>query len=262
MIVRNDDFRLGPSEIWTPCGSGRVTAHAPEYDEHISTAFNQMSGCAALSAGRVPDPENFSRNTGTEDYIDINRLVIKFPYQDEYRIPKFLAPMYGKTLRAIFEDQYARNAEAACAKSALLYVTRTYLQKGQYQRIPDWHRDETRSVSRSVNPLIPLSTKIPPHIYTVSDSTPTQVQSRPVHNGDELFGDDASDKEKPVRENAVRLLKPYEIGLMNSYVWHRGTRAAQDGVRTFLSVMFLPHKPMENAIRQGAYQEKGYKPEL
>lgn len=260
MVLRNDDPSLNPSEIWELYGSGRVITHAPEYDDHISTAFNRLSGCAALSAGRVPDPENFSRDTGTEGYIDINHLPIKYPYQDEYRIPKALAPLYRNTLRAIFEDQYARNPEAAFAKSAVLYITRTHLQKNAYQRTSEWHRDGPVSASRFIHPLIPVSTDIPAHIYVVSDSTPTEVQSRPVHNGDDMFGD--INKEKPVQENAVRQLEPYEIGLMNSYVWHRGTRAAQNGLRTFMAVMFLPHKPMETAIRQGAFQRRDSKLEF
>lgn len=256
MPLSNNHIRFENAEIWTPSGARSVRGHHEAYDEHRLCDHFHRAGCPAISVGRVPNPESYSIDGMTEGYIDVYRLPIKTAGSNEYRIPAELA-RYADTVKLIAEDQHARSP-AALFKHAVLYVTRSFVPRNSFQRTPSWHRDDGESVGARLQCDKPVSLNVPVHVYVASDIVPTQVQSQPVGNAYSLFGHPHGNQAE--QQQSSRLLDPYEIVLMNNYVWHRGTLAAEGTMRNFLSVMYLPTEAVEQGIAKGHFraQTRGF----
>lgn len=245
-VLSNANARLTESYVREVFGIGRIVDHPPEYDDHKTLDHLLETGTRSVYVGDVPDPEVFSSSLPKEFFkgADISGLTIKNPGSDEYRIPREIGHL-GKTIQAIMEDQFAR-CPLAFYKHAILFFSRSNLEAGDVQRTPNWHRDNPGASCSLTNHFGMVSRNIPAQIYIVSDRAPTMVQSEPLKNRFDMFS--GHDKELPVREGVVRQLRPYEIALMNSYVWHRGMPADNAGERSFVAVAFVPIQPMENII--------------
>lgn len=250
MPLTRQDLRLKNAEIWTPSGAGQVSKHHEAYNEQSIRDHFHRAGCPALSIGRVPNPGAFSIDGLIEGYIDVYRLPIKNAGSNEYRIPAELA-RYADTVKLIAEDQHARSP-AALFKHAVLYVTRSFVPRNSFQRTPSWHCDDGESIGARLQCDKPVSLNVPVHVYVASDIIPTQVQNQPVSNAYSLFGHPHGNQAE--QQRASRLLDPYEIVLMNNYVWRRGTLAAEGTMRNFLSVMYLPTAELEQGISRGLFR--------
>lgn len=252
MALKNNHLQLEKAEIWTPSSAGAVIPHSEYFEEDTLKDHFHRSGCAALGVGSVPDPALFSEDRLIEGYVEIERLPIKQAGSDEYRIPAELS-RYANTIKAIAEDQHARSL-AATFKHAVLYVTRNYVHRNSFQRTPNWHCDDANTVRRFIPDSDNFAPQIPAHIYVVSDCVPTRVQSAPVHNAYTLFGHPQGNQSEQMEKS--RLLKPYEIGLLNNYVWHRGTLAETGALRNFLSIMYVPGKAVEEGVPSGRFRRQ------
>lgn len=250
MALQNDHLKLDQAEIWTPSGNAVIRPHSEAYEEHFLADHFRYAGCPYVRVGAVPDPALFSQDTLIEGYINIDRLSIKRPGSNEYTIPAELS-RYANTIKAIAEDQHARSL-AATFKHAVLYVTRSYVHPSGFQRTPNWHRDDGDTISRLIPDGQNYAADVPAHIYIVSDVIRTQVQNKTAHDSGELFGHPHGNAVEQAETST--LLDPYEIGLMNNYVWHRGTRAEQGALRNFLSIMYLPGKEVAQGITHGAFR--------
>ena len=252
MALKNNDLQLEKAEIWVPSGAGPVVPHPDAFEEETLKDHFRRSGCAALGVGYVPDPALFSEDRLVEGYIDIERLPIKRAGSDQYVIPAELS-RYANTIKAIAEDQHARSL-AATFKHAVLYVTRNYVRQNSFQRTPSWHCDDADIVSSFIHDSGDYAPEIPAHIYVVSDIVPTRVQAAPAHNAYSLFGHPHGSQAEQAEKS--RLLQPYEIGLLNNYVWHRGTLAETGTLRNFLSVMYVPGKAVGEGVSGGRFRRQ------
>lgn len=250
MPLLAQDLRLENAEIWTPSGAGQVREHHESYDEQTIRDHFHRAGCPALSVGHIPNPVAYSGGGLSAGTIDVSRLPIKNAGSNQYRLPAELA-RYADTIKRIAEDQHARS-KAALFKYAVLYVTRSFVSRNSFQRTPSWHCDDGESVASRIQCDKPASLNVPVHVYVASDVVPTQVQNQPVSNAYSLFGHPHGSLAE--QKQASRLLDPYEIVLMNNYVWHRGTFAAQGTMRNFLSVMYLPTAELEQGISRGLFR--------
>ncbi|MGZ9097793.1 MAG: hypothetical protein ACXW30_05810 [Micavibrio sp.] len=250
MPLTRQDLRLENAVIWTPSGTGQVRAHHESYDEQAIRDHFHRAGCPAISIGHVPNPTVYSAGDLMDGYIDVYRLPIKTAGSNEYRFPVELA-RYADTVKLIAEDQHARSP-AALFKHAVLYVTRSFVPRNSFQRTPSWHCDDGESIGARLQCDKPVSLNVPVHVYVASDIIPTQVQNQPVSNAYSLFGHPHGSQAE--QKQASRVLNPYEIALMNNYVWHRGTRADEGTMRNFLSVMYLPTDAVEQGIAKGLFR--------
>ena len=253
MALRKEDINWDKAEIWTPqARSVAIPDHSEEFDEHTLRDHFTRAGCSGLRIGYIPNPEEFSNNILTDGYADIYRMPIKDAGSNEYRLPAELA-RYADTIKLIAEDQHARSP-AAQYKHAVLYVTRNYVPRNSFQRTPSWHCDGGESVAVRFNSDKPVAPNVPVHVYIASDCITTQVQSKPVANAFSLFGHPHGSVAE--QDRCSRKLDPYEITLMNNYVWHRGTRAEEGAMRNFISVMYLPTATIENGLQKGLFAPK------
>jgi hypothetical protein len=253
VALRKEDIHWDKAEIWTPDTLPvAIPDHPEEFDEHVLRDHFTRAGCAGVSIGHVPNPQDFSNNILTDGYADIYRMPIKNAGSNEYRIPAELA-RYAGAIKLIANDQHARSP-AARHKHAVLYVTRNHVSKNSFQRTPNWHCDDGESIAVRFQPENPVATNIPVHVYIASDCITTQVQSKPVANAYSLFGHAHGSVAE--QNQCSRKLDPYEIALINNYVWHRGTLAEEASMRNFISVMYLPTVAIEKDIQSGAYAPK------
>jgi hypothetical protein len=206
-----------------------------------------LSGSRPAHVGYAPRPAGgLAEKFGD---VQIHGLLIKAAGQDEFQIPREIGKVYGSAIKAMAEDQYARSPYATL-KHALLIITRSTLFANSYQRTGgEWHADDMSEMKRQLSGYATVTDKIPAHTYLVSDFAPTMVQSEPVENAYHLFYDQRDVTQR--MQNSIRTLDPYEIVLMNDYVWHRAQRAPENGVRNFVIVMFVPTQTMEKLIPCG-----------
>lgn len=252
MVLKNHNLRLENAEIWTPSGNGPFVPHSDSFEEDFLKDHFRHAGCAAIEAGFVPDPDRFTADNLTEGYIEIERLPIKRAGSNAYTIPAELA-RYAGTIKAIAEDQHSRSL-AATFKHAVLYVTRNYVHQNTFQRTPSWHCDNADTVSCFIPDGDNYAADVPAHIYLVADAVPTQVQNAPVHNAYSLFGHPHGHQGQQAEKS--RVLQPYEIGLLNNYVWHRGTLAETGILRNFLSIMYVPGAAVAEGVTKGRFRRE------
>ncbi len=252
MALKNQDLRLENAEIWTPSGAGAVVPHSEFFEDDFLKDHFRHSGCAALGVGYVPDRDLFTQDNFTEGYVEIERLPIKRAGSNEYTIPAELS-RYANTIKAIAEDQHSRSL-AATFKHAVLYVTRNYVSQNSFQRTPAWHCDDADTVSCFIPDHDNYAADVPAHIYVVADHVPTQVQNAPAHNAYSLFGHPQGHQGQQAEKS--RVLQPYEIGLLNNYVWHRGTLAETGTLRNFLSIMYVPGKAVAEGVTNGRFRRQ------
>ena len=255
MILKNGDLRLSEAYNFVAVpAKGSLVPHSPVLDEHIIREDWKRSGQGGMVIASIADPENFSRDTMTEEYIDIHALPIKQAGNDEYRIPCEIDHLYSGAIHQIFADQYARSP-AARDKKAILYAQRSYVQSGMSQRTPGWHRDRAETINAGNDGFIRPSLRIPLHTYIVSDFATACVQAVPVNNAADVFPAEGTTDE-PLKSGAAVKLEPHQIALFNDYAWHKGGKAPkqQGGLRNFLCIVFVSTEPMENAIARGLYR--------
>jgi hypothetical protein len=247
MPLNNQHIRMDDCEIWTPERKIIVVNNRPEFldhfmaDKELVSADNPIvTGCAPIIAGHVPDPENYSQHI--DEYFNLRALPLKKAGEDIFRIPNQLAPLYGNTIKAMAEKEYARS-QFATFKHAFLFLSRSYVHASASQRDSFWHQDNSEVIKAMLGNKISL--KIPAHSYLTSDFSPTQLQSRPIPNATEIFTKAAR---ADVAEGLTFRLTPYQIALMNDYVWHRGMKSETGGMRSFVNVMFLADKEVEDML--------------
>ncbi|MGZ9097792.1 MAG: hypothetical protein ACXW30_05805 [Micavibrio sp.] len=213
---------------WVPNGCAILTDRPAAFGDHPDIARLSDFGCGALSIGMVPDPEKFSSPEPDVEFA-ADFTMIKQAGSDVYHLPRAFAN-YEKTLMTIAEDQDVRS-ENARNKYAFVFLQRSFVRAGQFQRNDNWHRD---SMPRDITSQYKCGKDAPCSIYLVSDIVPTVVQTEGVEKASALFQFGTEDKIAP----HSRALKPYEIALMNQYVFHRGDLAKADCMRNFLVVMY------------------------
>ncbi len=242
-VLSNACIEPGETLVLEPLAARNITDHLPEYDDHILSDELLKTGIRSVRVGDVPDPGVFS-STLSEVFFkgaNITALPIKPFGSNECRIPKELSHL-KKTIQFIMDDQFTR-CPMAHYKQALLFFSRSLVLEGEIQRTPGWHRDSARIESSSDL----TSRNIPAHIYIVSDHAPTMIQEKPLKDRFNMFAKAMA--QDPAHAGVVRQLKPYEIALMNNYVWHRAMPATHPGWRSFIAVMFAPSRNMELALR-------------
>lgn len=188
----------------------------------------------------VPDPDKFlSREPDVEFVADFT--MIKQAGSEVYHLPRAFTN-YEKTLMTIAEDQDVRS-ENALNKYAFVFLHRSFVRAGQFQRNDNWHRD---SMPRDITSQYKCSKDAPCSIYLVSDIVPTIVQTESVEKASSFFQYGAEAQIAP----HSRALKSYKIALMNEYVFHRGNHAKEDCLRNFLVVMYAEHdRPQQQGWR-------------
>lgn len=215
---------------WVPTRMKRLDQLPAAYADYADTAGLEQMGCGALTIGTVPDPEVFSGPAPQEEFV-IDFTMIKRARDEVYYIPREFA-QYENTIRAVAEDQDVRSTNSF-NKFAFLFLHRSVVQAGHHQRNSDWHRD---ALPDNIARYYMCGNDEPCNIYMVSDTSPTVVQSEPVKKAQAVF------KNGLPEEAAAhsRQLDPYEIALINDYVYHRGVLVKEACLRTFMVVMYAP----------------------
>jgi hypothetical protein len=140
----------------------------------------------------------------------------------------------------IAEDQEARSSVSRL-KYAFAMLHRCHVGAKQFQRTDRWHRD---TLPPAIINHYRCTDKIPVQIYLTSDVVPTVVQSEGVAKAGSVFERSGS----PQAAKHSRQLDPYEIVLMNDYVYHRGAVAEQDSMRNFLVVLYAARQDIETIL--------------
>lgn len=223
------DFN-GASEF-VPAGNKRLE-HLPAcFADYADMAVMEKTGCGAVTIGTVPDPENFSSGVGDEPVLT-DFIRIKRAGSGTYHIPRLFTP-YEKTIEIIAEDQAVRSPNVF-NKHAFLLIHRSLVRTGHFQRNDDWHCD---TLPESLARQYDCNRNGPHHFYLVSDRVPTVVQSRAVENARNIFKCHGGAE---ITAPHSRQLDPYEIILMNDYVYHRGVVAKEPCMRNFMVMMYAP----------------------
>lgn len=227
-MVRRITVDYNNAARWVPTGGAILTDRPDAMSDRPDLTRLSEEGCGALTIGTVPDPEKFSsREPDIEFAVDFT--MIKRAGDDTYYFPRAFEN-YEKTLMLIAEDQAARS-ESARDKFAFVFLQRSFVKAGQFQRNDDWHRD---SIPYDIATQHKCGHDAPCSIYLVSDIVPTVVQDKSVEKAKMIFkfGTEVQ------AASHSRALKPYEIALMNEFVYHRGDHAKQGCMRNFLAVMY------------------------
>jgi len=227
-MMRRATIDFNKAAKWVPSGCAILTDRPVAFGDCPDIARLSEFGCGALSIGMVPDPEKFSSREPDVEFV-ADFTMIKQAGSEVYHLPRAFSN-YEKTLMAIAEDQDARS-ENALNKYAFVFLQRSFVRAGQFQRNDNWHRD---SMPRDIITQYRCGKDAPCSIYLVSDIVPTIVQTESVEKASAFFQYGAEEQIAP----HSRALKPYEIALMNEYVFHRGDLAKQDCLRNFLVVMY------------------------
>lgn len=227
-MIRRMRIDFNKAAQWVPTGRAILADRPASFSDHPDIARLSRNGCGALSIGTVPDPEKFSSREPDEEFA-VDFTLIKLAGSDVYHLPPAL-DNYEKTIMTIAEDQAARSQKAH-NKYAFVFLQRSFVKAGQFQRNDNWHRD---SLPLSISLQHKCGKDEPCSIYLVSDIVPTIMQAGEVEKAESLFRYGAEDQITP----HARALKPYEIALMNEYVFHRGDLAKADCMRNFLVVMY------------------------
>ncbi len=239
----NKDIDMSRVEIWVPDKSKSVLQDHVLYKDHFLEETHIFHGCGAISVGEVPNPSLFSRSLNGEKEIQISDLCIKRAGSNEYHLPDQLR-QFKSAVKIMAEDQHARNPLTSLFKHAVLYIQRSRVKKNRSQRGNQWHRDCTSDFQRAFADAAPC---IPAQIYIAADRLTTEVQNRAVKDSFNAFDHDWPGYSRTYGD-ATRILSPGEIVLINEYAWHRGNTADKAGVRTFLSLLYLPTEDLRTRM--------------
>ncbi len=216
---------------WVPTGMKRLDQLPSAYADHADKKLLDKTGYGALTIGHVPDPEAFSSDAINQEFA-INFTMIKRARSEDYHVPKIFS-QYEKTIKLIAEDQDVRSTNSF-NKYAFLFLQRSFVKAGAYQRNDNWHRD---NLPHDISRHYMCGNDDPCSIYLVSDKVPTIVQSKPVDNAYGIFKQHGG---SIVTDPHTRQLAPYEIVLMNEYVYHRGEYSKEACMRNFMVVLYAP----------------------
>lgn len=216
---------------WVPSGTKRLDQLPAAYADHADKALLDRTGHGALRIGHVPDPDIFSSDSPNEEFI-IDFTLIKRAREAVYHVPQQFA-QYENTIKVIAEDQEVRSTNAF-NKYAFLFLQRSFVKAGHFQRNDNWHRDH---LPQNISQYYGCGNNDPCSIYLVADKVPTVVQDKPVENAHGIFKQHGG---SIVTDPYTRQLDPYEIALMNEYVYHRGTVTQDACMRTFMVMIYAP----------------------
>lgn len=132
----------------------------------------------------------------------------------------------------------AAHSDLFVHKEGYIAIRQTQLQKDgcqpdRYTR--DWHTDFRNYDMKKGKRLRPLQD----HIYIACDLSPTRIQKYPLSDA---FNELSADPGKGYQA------EPYEVNFLNNMTWHKTTPAEQDGVRTFVRIVY--QSPDREYMRQ------------
>lgn len=233
LSIFNRRARKGGGDIlYTPdvvadSQSGEKRTFVPDdilLDTKLTAAQGYLeTGAPSFSAGKVPDPENFSQFSGK---IRFAGKCIKMPGSFEHTIPASCAHLMGALKTIIdFEAAYSPYFED---KMGLLTVRQFRLGKGRRQNDVEWHRDRGGRLFDE-EPAYEMTD----HIYIASDVSPARVQMRAMTDAFNRLADGQAGEGVDYRQ-----ADPYEIILMSNYCLHAPGRMEKKGVRTFVQLIY------------------------
>lgn len=247
MTLSNIHLNLAKAISYEPPVQDDILTDPEDFYPHILRQDWAESGRGYMSVGYVPNPEQFSRYDDTDGYIDIRALPIKAAGSRKVIIPQEIYDQYGQAAISIVDHRFAR--PGAMDMHAVLHLQRNYVRPQSSQRGASGHTDDVDKVLSVFNDV---SQRISHDSYIVSDVFTTLMQKRPVRDASVVF----NGKSLSVHEGSdlVQKLAPHEIARMNKYTYHGGVFADQGSIRSFLAIMFVPTKAMEQKLSQGAYR--------
>ena len=200
---------------------------------------NTGQGC--LTIGTVPDPAAFSAWPAGFMKSHFTVVPVKAPGSDEYRLPDELKAA-EQTIRLIAAFEHAHNPDASkCLAVVQLRKIRNFV-KGTGGT---WHLDFTRQRYGAANDEYAVE-RFPKvdHLYLAADRQPTIVTRGT--NREPLFaaeGVRSTFNAAALERDAVQLA-PYQIGLLNSYGWHKAPALDRGQKRTFLLMTYREPKDL------------------
>jgi hypothetical protein len=238
MMSRRIRVDFNNAAEWVPPGTHQIANDHPDHRDDSDMKRLDREGCGALTIGHVPDPARFSADHPEGEFVT-DFTLIKRSGDDVYHIPEIFKNHMG-AIMTIAEDQEARS-KLSRLKYAFAMLHRRHVPAGQFHRNDNWHRD---TMPGEIRRNYQCADRVPCQIYLTSDVFPTVVQTEPVADAAYLFRRDRAAEVAP----HSRQLKPYEITLMNDYVYHRGVIAEEPAMRNFLVVMYASRKEVETLL--------------
>lgn len=238
MLTRRLSVDFKNAAQWVPPGTHQIANDHPDHRDDSDLKRLDRDGCGALTIGHVPDPGLYSADHPDGEFVT-DFTMIKRSGDDEYHIPEIFKNHAG-AIMTIAEDQEARS-KISRLKYAFAMIHRKQVNAGQFHRNDNWHRD---TMPFDIKRNYMCSDKLPCQIYLTSDVIPTMVQTQGVPDAARIFkrGQDAETAPH------ARQLKPYEIALINDYVYHRGVVAEESAMRSFLVVLYAARQDVEGLM--------------
>lgn len=238
MLSRRISVDFKNAAEWVPPGTHQIANDHPDHRDDSDLKRLDANGCGALTIGAVPDPSRFSADHPDGEFV-VDFTMIKRSGDDVYHVPEVFKNYMG-AIMTIAEDQEARS-KVSRLKYAFAFLHRRHVPAGQFHRNDNWHRD---TMPFEIRRNYMCTDRLPCQIYLTSDAIPTMVQSEPVEEASRVFRRDRAKEVEP----HTRQLKPYEIALMNDYVYHRGVVADEPVMRNFLVVLYASRKEIEPLV--------------
>lgn len=247
MLSRRISVDFKNAAEWISPGTHKIANDHPDHRDDSDLKRLDRDGCGALSVGYVPDPQQFSGDHPGGDFVT-DFTMIKRSGEDTYHIPEIFKNHTGAIV-TIAQDQAARSP-VAHLKYAFAMIHRGQVKPGHFHRNDNWHRD---TMPREIRNNYNCTDRLPCQIYLTSDVIPTMVQTEPVTEAARVF---RRDHAAEVAHHS-RQLKPYEIALINDYVFHRGVIADQDVMRNFLVILYASRTELETMVgKKSGWREK------